>query len=297
MSETPRRSKPELESAEDGPDTYPEPKRSWPRSGALLAGWAVTWAAVGVLGISWQAVAEPGSDRVADAPTSSEQQTVRRHFTTIFVDRDPGEAAATHCAEYSGPTTDDMYTVLSGWEEQEGSSSARDIVPSQVGGDTSRFQVRVDYGSPDNRQVHVYEATVVPEGDTYCIATVHDVTAERDDEPEDDESDDPALERTARETAEGFWDVVLAGEDPAEASEAWQCEQYSGEMPEELFDELEADATVTELDTRQVETAGSDGYRAEITLADDTIRYFATDVEFAESPPCVTAVVETPEED
>ncbi|MGH8794558.1 MAG: hypothetical protein ACRDXX_18150 [Stackebrandtia sp.] len=271
--------------AADQLESYPDPKRSWRRAGALLAGWAATWAAVAVMGMSWKAVADAGEESVLDEPPASAQQAVGRFFTKIFEDRDLNAAKEVACPDYTEPSVEDLYAVLDDWEQENGEKSGNrslDIKP--VDGDAGKFTVTVTYGSSDNPQLRRYEASSVSADEEYCVSAVEDVTPDPSDEP--DPSEDPEPIRGAKDTAEGFFEAVFNGEDPKD----WQCADYSGLEPDELLPEGEGDPSLS-LDPRESDFSDADRFFVEISLRGDSSQAaeYTIDIRVGIEEPCVLA--------
>lgn len=163
---------------EGEPDSFPDPKRSWGRSGSLMATWVVLLLSVYFAGWVFDGVVDKTAESNLEKPVESSKQTARRVLHFSFVEREPSKADALMCEGSSGVGPSDLTDKLTGWEAANGRANTaltfeEDDGQSVNGGLKYHMRVDVEYGT--NFEKWYYDVTV-NDTDGFCVSAVEDVT-------------------------------------------------------------------------------------------------------------------------
>jgi hypothetical protein len=156
-----------------GRESYPDPQRSWKRSGSLFGGWVATLIAVLALGTFWQFIGTPGDTDVRDEDPKTAYETAHWYMTSVFENRDFPEAEENQCDSYPGPSPKELVDDLSPWENSDGSlpdASIGAFNPDDTKSDT--FKVVITVELLNNPQPLPYLVTVDDSTEPPCVSAV-----------------------------------------------------------------------------------------------------------------------------
>ena len=160
---------PEPVTGRDGRTVYPDPHRSWKRTGTLLGGWAAVWLAVFLGGFTLNAVADPGQTDIREEAPKTPFETARWYAVSIFDNRDLSAAEALLCSDHIGEPPKQMLEDLKDWQNSDGSLPESSLGKFDARSDTE-FSAVIRVGSSSNPQPLPYVITIDDEDGTPCVA-------------------------------------------------------------------------------------------------------------------------------
>lgn len=167
----------------DEADSFPDPKRSWGRSGSLFATWVVLLVGIYFAGWVFDGLVDKTAESNLDKPAESPKQLARRVLVFTMVDRDPSKAEAVLCEGFSGFGPDDLADKLADWEDESGSVNVTPTFDKPDGvetGDGILYHTRADYGSGSYVGEWYFDITVRTADDALCVSKIEDVTPPED---------------------------------------------------------------------------------------------------------------------
>lgn len=173
---------PRTQQLEGEADSYPDPKRSWGRSGSLLGTWGVLLLAVYFAGWVFDGLVDKSPESSLDEPTTTANQTALRVLNFTYLERDPGKAADLQCDDHSGLTTKQLFSKLTTWEDDAGVLGDPTVGFKDGGesgskdGDATLFPMFVEIENEVSFVTWEFDVNIKPDGDTFCVSKIVDVT-------------------------------------------------------------------------------------------------------------------------
>lgn len=169
---------PRTQQPEGEADSYPDPKRSWGRSGSLLGTWGVLLLAVYFAGWMFDGLVDKTPESNLDKPVEDSKQTARRILHFSFVEREPTKADALLCDGSKGLSPKDLNDKLTAWEDENLRANASPTFEDDAGqssGDGMLYHTRVDIETGNYVEKWYFDITVQPIDDSFCVSNVEEV--------------------------------------------------------------------------------------------------------------------------
>jgi hypothetical protein len=163
-------------------ESFPDPKRSWKRSGVLLGLWVVVWAAVAIIGTGWNAVAQPGEGNPHDEYARSADEAAERFMHAVFANKDWHEANLMQCANADDLDPHDLrqkiFTRAKEYRQEE-HLDTRDVQSFEsgdantTGSSPAVYRVVITvYWSKFDKAPFKYDVKTEPNADRPCVSKV-----------------------------------------------------------------------------------------------------------------------------
>lgn len=170
---------PGVQRPDDGADSFPDPKRSWGRSGSLVGTWVVLLLGIYFAGWMFDGLLDKSAESNLDNPVESSKQTAQRILHFSFVERDPSRAEALLCDNFTGRAPQRLTDKLDSWEEENVRANASPTFDDDNGvssGSGTLYHTRVDIETGGYIEKWYYDITVQPSDDIFCVSKIKDVT-------------------------------------------------------------------------------------------------------------------------
>lgn len=164
---------PRTRQAEGEADSYPDPKRSWGRSGSLLGTWGVLLVAVYLAGWMFDGLVDKSPESSTDELPGHASSAAWQFLSFVYNEGAIDKAENLACDNPKGLTAADLNKDLSEWEAEAGVLAEPTVTVDdtpKAGTDIYSGLVEIDAGS--GYQKWNFDITVKADGDSFCVAKV-----------------------------------------------------------------------------------------------------------------------------
>ncbi|WP_041624506.1 hypothetical protein [Stackebrandtia nassauensis] len=138
--------------------------------------------AVYLAGWMFDGLVDKSPESNLDKPVEDANQTARRVLQFSLVHREPTKADPLLCDGFTGLTPKQLTKELTDWEASEGVLSEATVTFENVNGEAvdggTLFPMRVELEVDPSFIVWNYDVTVKPDGDSFCVSKVENVTSD-----------------------------------------------------------------------------------------------------------------------